>query len=149
MPSNWPSWAKLYVGSSTAPWTPINQEKVAWGKVTALWNWLDTWENVAHWWLTGSGMNRAHWSTYSKSFVAKVMKIYANVSETTAAADVMAAPPAPPTPAPPPLLGRVVVETRRIGETNVGVAYTGRWGGGPHNAYSGGAVLYWSVTARP
>ena len=59
MPSNWPSWAKLYVGSSTAPWTPINQEKVAWGKVTALWNWLDTWENVAHWWLTGSGARTA------------------------------------------------------------------------------------------
>jgi hypothetical protein len=142
MPSNWPSWAKLYVGSSTAPWTPINQEKVARGKVTALWNWLGSWENVAHWWLTGSGdTNRAHWSTYSKSFVAKVMKIYANVSETTAAADVMAAPPAPPAPTPPPL-GRVVVETRRIGEDNVGVAYTGRWAEARHNAYSGGAVIY-------
>ena len=76
------------------------------------------------------------------------MKIYANVSETTAAADVMAAPPAPPTPPPPPL-GRVVVETRRIGETNVGVAYTGRREEARHNAYSGGAVLYWSGTARP
>ena len=65
MPSNWPAWAKLYVGSSTAPWTPVNQEKVARGKVTALWNWLDTWENVAHWWLTGSGeRNQALWSTY-------------------------------------------------------------------------------------
>ena len=103
MPSNWPTWAKLYVGSSSAPWTPVNQEKVARGKVTALWTWLDTWENVAHWWLTGSGdNNRAHWSTYSKAFVAKVMKIYANVSETAAAADTMAAPPAPPAPTPPP-----------------------------------------------
>ncbi|HET9345672.1 MAG TPA: hypothetical protein VFO05_08220 [Candidatus Limnocylindrales bacterium] len=142
MPSNWPSWAKLYVGSSSAPWTPINQEKVARGKVTALWNWLDTWENVAHWWLTGSGdTNRANWSTYSKSFVAKVMKIYANVSETTAAADVMAEAPAPPAPTPPPL-GRVVVETRRIAESNIGVAYTNRWAEARHDGYSGGTVLY-------
>ena len=77
LPSNWPAWAKLYVGSSTAPWTPLNQETVARGKVTALWNWLDTWPNVAHWWLTGSGdTNRAHWSSYSTYYVAKLMKIY-------------------------------------------------------------------------
>ena len=93
-------------------------------------------------------MNRAHWSTYSKSFVAKVMKIYANVSETTAAADVMAAPPAPPTPPPPPL-GRVVVETRRIGETNVGVAYTGRWGGGPAHRLLGRGGPLLERPARP
>ena len=29
MPANWPGWAKLYIGSSTAPQTPANQEKVA------------------------------------------------------------------------------------------------------------------------
>ena len=139
MPSNWPSWAKLYVGSSTAPWTPVNQEKVARGKVTALWNWLDKWETVAHWWLTGSGdRNPANWSTYSKAFVAKVMKIYNNVSEATAAADVMAVAPPPP----PPPLGKVVVETRRIGEDNIGVAYAGRWEEARHTAYSGQTVLY-------
>ena len=71
MPSNWPAWAKLYIGSSTAPQTPVNQETVARGKVTGLYNWLDTWPNVAHWWLTGSGeRNRALWSTYSKTYVA-------------------------------------------------------------------------------
>ena len=142
MPSNWPAWAKLYVGSSTAPWTPVNQEKVARGKVTALWNWLDTWENVAHWWLTGSGeRNQALWSTYSKSFVAKVMKIYNNVSEAVAAADTMAEPP-PPATTPPPPLGRVVVETRRIGEENIGVVYTSRWAEARHGSYSSGTVLY-------
>jgi hypothetical protein len=142
MPSNWPSWAKLYVGSSTAPWTPVNQEKVARGKVTALWNWLDTWENVAHWWLTGSGdRNQANWSTYSRSFVAKVMKIYGAVSEATAAADTMAAAPAPPAPTPPPL-GKVVVETRRIGEDNIGIAYAGRWEEARHTTYSSNTVLY-------
>jgi len=36
MPSNWPTWARLYIGSSTAPQTPANQERVARGKVTAL-----------------------------------------------------------------------------------------------------------------
>jgi Transglycosylase-like domain len=139
MPANWPSWAKLYVGSSTAPWTPVNQEKVARGKVTALWNWLDTWENVAHWWLTGSGdRNQANWSSYSRYFVAKVMKIYGAVSETTAAVDTMGEPPAPTKPP----LGKVVVETRRIGEASIGVAYTGRWAEARHASYAGDAVLY-------
>ena len=60
----------------------MNQEAVARGKVTALWNWLDTWPNVAHLWLTGSGdTNRAHWSSYSRYYVDKLMKIYGNVSD--------------------------------------------------------------------
>lgn len=147
LPSNWPTWAKLYVGSSTAPWTPVNQEKVARGKVTALWNWLDTWPNVAHWWLTGSGdRNQANWSSYSKYFVAKVMKIYNAVSEDVAAADVMAAPPAP---TPPPVgevtTGRTTTAatvTHRIGEDNIGIAYTNRWGPARHNGYADRTVLY-------
>ena len=138
MPSNWPAWAKLYVGSSTAPWTPVNQETVARGKVTALYGWLDTWPNVAHWWLTGSGeRNQAYWSSYSKYFVAKVMKIYDNVSDDLAAADTMAA---PPTPAPPPV--GVISTTRRIPETNIGIAYAGRWQSARHNGYADRTVLY-------
>ncbi|HET7030016.1 MAG TPA: transglycosylase family protein, partial [Candidatus Limnocylindrales bacterium] len=43
LPSNWPTWAKLYIGSSTARQTPANQETVAHRKVTALYVWLDTW----------------------------------------------------------------------------------------------------------
>jgi hypothetical protein len=139
MPSNWPVWARLYVGSSTAKWTPLNQEKVARGKVTALWRWLDRWENVAHWWLTGSGdTNRAHWSSYSRYYVAKVMRIYGAVSETTAAADVMAEPPAPT----PPPIGAVAVPPRHVGELSIGIAYTGRWGAASYGAYAGGRVLY-------
>jgi hypothetical protein len=143
LPSNWPGWAKLYVGSSTAKQTPINQEKVARGKVTALWTWLDSWENVAHWWLTGSGdTNRSHWSSYSRYYVAKIMKIYAGVSDVTAAADVMAEPQAPT----PPPLGKVVTTkvttTRRIGETNVGIAYAGRWEPARHVGYADKQVLY-------
>lgn len=138
LPSNWPGWAKLYVGSSTAPWTPLNQEKVARGKVTALWNWLDTWENVAHWWLTGSGdTNKANWSSYSRYYVAKIMKLYNAVSDTTAAIDVMAEPPAP-TPLP---VGQVTV-IRHIDEGNLGVVYAGRWMDARHTAYAGGRVRY-------
>jgi hypothetical protein len=146
IPSNWPGWAKLYVGSSTAPWTPANQEAVARGKVTALWNWLDTWPNVAHWWLTGSGdRNQADWSSYSKYYVAKVMKIYSAVSDVTAAEDVMVAPPkppigqavAPPKPAP--------ASTIRVGEASAGIAYAGRWRDARYLGYAGKHVLYSST----
>jgi hypothetical protein len=148
MPSNWPVWAKLYVGSSSAPWTPVNQEAVARGKVTALWNWLDTWPNVAHWWLTGSGdTNRAHWSSYSKYYVDKLMKIYGSVSDVTAAEDVMAAPPKP-------VVGKAVsprqatgvISTRRISESNLGIVYNGRWSGARYKGYAGDHVLYASTS---
>jgi hypothetical protein len=76
LPSNWPTWARLYVGSSTAPQTPTNQEKVAHGKVTALYNWLDSWSVVAHWWLTGSSeRNSAYWSSYSRTYVQKIISL--------------------------------------------------------------------------
>ena len=66
MPANWPGWAKLYLGNSKAPQTPANQERVARGKVIDLHHWLDTWPNVAHWWLTGSSeRNQARWSSSS------------------------------------------------------------------------------------
>ena len=136
LPSNWPTWAKLYVGTSTASWTPTNQEKVARGKVTALWNWLGSWENVAHWWLTGSGdTNQSHWSSYSRYYVARVMKIYSTVSEATAAADVMAEPEPLP-------IGKVVTTTRRIGDTDIGIAYAGRWQSARHVGYADREVRY-------
>ncbi|MEA2612960.1 MAG: Transglycosylase domain, partial [Chloroflexota bacterium] len=43
MPSNWPSWARQYLGNSNAKQTPANQEKVAAGKMTSLYNWLGSW----------------------------------------------------------------------------------------------------------
>jgi hypothetical protein len=139
MPSNWPTWARIYIGNSSAPQTPTNQEKVARGKVTALYNWLDTWPNVAHWWLTGSGeRNQAYWSSYSKYYVAKVMKLYNAVSDTTAAADVMAAPPPMP-------VGAAVITTRKIQDSNVGIVYIGRWSAASHTGYSDGRVLYSST----
>ena len=132
MPSNWPGWAKLYIGSSTAPQTPANQEKVARGKVTDLYRWLDTWPNVAHWWLTGSGeTNQALWSTYSKTYVAKIMRIY----EATTDAQLGIAPPPPP-------VGVAVVATRRIQETNGGITYSRGWAPATHSGYAEGRVVY-------
>lgn len=136
MPANWPTWARLYIGISTAPQTPANQEKVARGKVTDLYRWLDTWPNVAHWWLTGSGeRNQALWSTYSKYYVAKIMKIYAAVSDTQAAIAAGVAPTTPP-------VGVVDMTIRRIQESNAGIAYAGRWASARHSGYAGGRVLY-------
>ncbi len=124
MPANWPGWAKLYIGSSTAPQTPANQERVARGKVIDLHHWLNSWPNVAHWWLTGSGeRNQAKWSTSSKAYVAKIMKIY------HATSNPQAAPPKPPAPA-------KTVTTRRIQETNAGIAYAGRWDTARYPGYS-------------
>ncbi|HUQ79323.1 MAG TPA: transglycosylase family protein [Patescibacteria group bacterium] len=75
MPASWAGWARAYLGTSSAPQTPKNQETVARRKVTALHRWLDAWPTVAHWWLTGSSERNARlWSSYSRSYVAKVMK---------------------------------------------------------------------------
>lgn len=132
MPANWPGWALKYVGSSTAPKTPANQEKVARGKVTDLYVWLDTWPNVAHWWLTGSGeRNQARWSSYSKAYVAKIMAIYHAVTD----AQVGAAP----TPIP---VGAVAVATRHIPESNAGIVYSKGWATASHGGYAGGQVRY-------
>lgn len=132
LPSNWPAWALKYLGSSSAPQTPANQEKVARGKVADLYVWLDTWPNVAHWWLTGSGeRNQALWSSYSKTYVAKIMAIY----NATTDADVGIAPSPPP-------VGVVVVATRRIPETSADIAYSRGWAPASHEAYAGGRVLY-------
>ncbi len=136
MPANWPSWAKRYVGSSTAPQTPRNQEKVARGKVIDLHRWLGRWPTVAHWWLTGSSeRNPARWSSYSRAYVAKIMKIYHAVSNEEAAKDVRRPPPPPPA-------GGGGLTTRWIQETNAGIGYAGRWRPASYRNYSDGRVLY-------
>ncbi|HEX7223937.1 MAG TPA: transglycosylase family protein [Candidatus Limnocylindrales bacterium] len=132
MPTNWPGWALRYIGSSAAPQTPANQEKVARGKVTDLWIWLDTWPNVAHWWLTGSGeRNQALWSSYSKTYVARIMAIYNATSDAQAGAA-----------ATPIAVGVASVGTRRIPETNAGIAYSKGWAPAAHESYASGSVLY-------
>jgi hypothetical protein len=131
MPSNWPTWARLYIGSSTAPQTPANQERVARGKVTALYHWLDTWPNVAHWWLTGSGeTNHALWSSFSRYYVNKLMAIYA-------------ATPSAPAPAPAPANpDSTAVAAVHIGQSASAIAYAGGWSIARLGAYTGGQVKY-------
>jgi hypothetical protein len=133
MPANWPGWAKLYIGSSTAPQTPANQERVARGKVIDLHRWLDTWPNVAHWWLTGSGeRNHARWSSSSRAYVAKIMKLFHATTNAEAKSHKPPPPPAPP----------AGVSTRRIQESNAGIAYAGRWDSARYGGYSDGRVRY-------
>src|SRR4051812_14941066 len=84
LPSNWAAWARLYLGSSTAPQTPANQETVAHRKVTALYNWLDSWPVVAHWWLTGSSeRNSALWSSFSRTYVERIMTLMRSATGVT------------------------------------------------------------------
>jgi Transglycosylase-like domain len=128
MPSNWPTWARIYIGSSTAPQTPSNQERVARGKVTSLYNWLDTWPNVAHWWLTGSGeRNQALWSSYSRYYVNKLMAIY----KATATAPAVGS------------TGTTTAATViHVGQSASAIAYAGPWPIARFGGYTGGKVKY-------
>ena len=121
MPSNWPAWARQYIGNANAPQTPANQEKVAAGKMTALYNWLGSWKRVAYWWLTGSSRTSG-WSTYASRYVAKVMGYYraAGGTDTT---------------------GSAVVRTTS-NERSKAIAYTGTWRLARHNGYGGDTVAY-------
>jgi hypothetical protein len=120
MPANWPSWAKKYLGSSTAAWTWRNQEKVARGKVKDLHRWLKAWPSVAHWWLTGNGdTNRNRWSGYSKRYVDKVMTLYKKYGGTPTT---------------------TTSKSARAQETSL--TYSGSWRRAQHSGYSGGAVNY-------
>jgi hypothetical protein len=127
MPSNWPTWARQYIGSSTAPQTPANQERVARGKVISLYNWLDSWPNVAHWWLTGSGeTNHALWSSFSRYYVSKLMAIY----QATASAPAPANPDVP------------TLAAIHIGQSAPAVGYAAGWSIARFGAYTGGQVKY-------
>jgi hypothetical protein len=126
MPSNWRAWALKYLGSSSAPQTPTNQEKVARAKVHDLYWWLGSWPVVAHWWLTGSSdPYRANWSLYSRRYVDKVMAIY-NASTTTTSTTTVK---------------RVFYQ-----ETSRHIAYTGTWRDAPYSLYQEGHAL-WTNTA--
>ena len=124
MPSNWPSWAKRYLGSSKAKPTPANQEKVARGKFKTLYRWLKSWRRVAYWWLTGSS-RKTGWSAYANRYVRKVMNAYAKASR------------------PDPDAGRArASRLHRYSERSSAVDYTGRWTSARHGAYAGDAVRY-------
>lgn len=121
MPSNWPSWARQYLGNANARPTPANQEKVAAGKMSSLYRWLGSWRRVAYWWLTGSSRSSG-WSSYARNYVAKVMRYYAAAGGTA---------PSP------------KAEARRTAnERSSAIDYTGTWRRAKHGGYGGGAVAY-------
>jgi hypothetical protein len=143
MPSNWPSWALRYIGSSSAKPTPANQEIVAAGKFRTLYSSLDSWRRVAYWWLTGSSQTTG-WSAYATSYVGRVMTIYRSAAAATAPAPATKAPaPASATPAPAP--AAVVAATKtthRYSETSSRISYRGTWRTAGHPGYAGNAAKY-------
>jgi hypothetical protein len=121
MPSNWPSWARQYLGNANARQTPANQEKVASGKMTSLYRWLGSWKRVAYWWLTGSSRTTG-WSSYAKRYVAKVMRYYRAAGGTSAAPKSAA--------------------RWTANERSKAIDYTGTWRSARHRGYGGDRVLY-------
>lgn len=119
MPSNWPAWAQTYLGDRSAKQTPANQEKVASGKLSSLYRSLGSWKRVAYWWLTGSKATTG-WSTYARSYVAKVMRLYKN------GADTASSQPA----------------GKRYGERSKSIEYAGTWKSASHRGYAGDRVRY-------
>ena len=120
MPSNWPSWAKRYLGDSHAKQTPANQEKVASGKFTTLYHKLGSWRRVAFWWLTGSSRSSG-WSGYATRYVNKVMRLYKHgVSKPTK--------PGP--------------TGKHFSEASTAVSYAGTWHTARHRGYAGDKVRY-------
>jgi len=113
MPASWAGWAALYLGSSTAPQTPANQETVAHRKVTALWE-----------------RNSALWSSYSRTYVDKIMTLYATTGSDIAGARGTTA------------LSWIDSGDTRVGETSPAIVYASTWTTARYSAYSGRQVKY-------
>jgi len=116
LPSNWPAWARQYVGSAAARPTPRNQERVASGKMTALHRWLGSWRRVAYWWLTGSS-RRSGWSAPARRYVERVMARFGAGTRGT-------------------------TTLRFIADRAAAIHYDGRWRTARHGGYHGGTVRY-------
>jgi len=130
VPRSWAAWAQSYLGSSTAPKTPANQETVAHRKVTALYNWLDAWPTVAHWWLTGSSeRNPALWSSFSRTYVNRVMTLMKSVGGAVAAIATR------PT-------SWISADDPRLADTAAAISYRSTWRLASYRGYSGGHVTY-------
>jgi hypothetical protein len=132
MPSNWPAWAKTYLGNAKAKQTPANQEKVAAGKFRDLYKWLGSWRRVAYWWLTGSS-RPSGWSSTARAYVNKVMHYYASASAKM-----------PKAPKPGTGTGKPKSSTPvfHYSEKNARVTYTGSWKSARHGGYAGDVVRY-------
>jgi hypothetical protein len=131
MPASWAAWAKLYLGSSTAPQTPANQETVAHRKVTALYNWLDAWPTVAHWWLTGSSERNANlWSSFSRTYVQRIMTIMGAATDVAGAAGTVSK------------TSWISSNDTRIGDSSKAITYRFAWLTAGLASYSGHQVRY-------
>jgi hypothetical protein len=76
MPFNWPNWAAIHLGDRGADQAPANQERVAWGKLRALYGWLGSWRRVAYWWLTGkTERDERRWTSYALRYVENIMAL--------------------------------------------------------------------------
>jgi Transglycosylase-like domain len=131
MPRSWAAWARAYLGSSSAPPTPRNQEVVTHRKVTVLHRWLDSWSVVAHWWLTGSSeRNPARWSSFSRTYVARVIKLMratgGSVGSTTSHSPT----------------SWIDARDTRLAETSHAIRYSAGWKTARSSGYSGKQVLY-------
>ena len=123
IPSNWPAWARTYLGDSSAPQTPANQERVASGKLTSLYNWLDSWPRVAYWWLTGSSATSG-WSSYARSYVDRIMTLYRSGGGAGSTTQTS------------------TVSNVRIHESSRSIEYGGTWALASHDAYAGDRARY-------
>lgn len=130
MPASWAAWAKAYLGSSSAPPTPKNQETVARRKVTVLYGWLDTWPTVAHWWLTGSSERNANrWSSYSRSYVAKIMNLMGGGASAASTKVVSSH-------------GWIDSKDLRLNDRAAAIKYAKTWKVAHYSAYAGRQVTY-------
>ena len=119
LPANWKAWARQYLGNANAKPTPKNQERVARAKFRALWNWLDGWRWVAHWWLTGSSdRHPSHWPKSTRRYVNRVMALYHGPRTHRRAT------------------------TSAIQETSRSITYRGGWSKARFGGYAGDIVRY-------
>lgn len=119
LPSNWPAWARRYLGDSTLRPTAAAQERVARGRLTDLFERYRRWDLVAYWWLTGrDGRRTRPWSATATRYVTNVMAVY----ERTRA-----------------MLARPGM---RVGDGNDTIRWSGRWAVARHGAYGGGTARY-------
>lgn len=130
IPHSWAAWAQTYLGSSTAPKTPTNQEAVAHRKVTVLYGWLDSWPAVAHWWLTGSSeRNPALWSSFSRTYVNRVMALMKSVGGAVAAITTKPS-------------SWISADDARVADTSAAISYHSTWRLASFRGYSAGHVTY-------
>ena len=129
MPASWAAWAKAYLGSSTARQTRANQETVAHRKVTALYRWLDSWPAVAHWWLTGSSeRNPARWSSFSRTYVGRIMAIMGGNSIGTGQRSAKGS--------------WIDAKDKRLSEKSKQIHYALTWSTARYSGYAGDRVRY-------